>query len=184
MVGVIVVDTLTMLFARQDEVDNAMLHDLLHASGMSFPVWNARSIWTGPVADPAFNGPTAQAAFRAAGGARYPYRAVPVADGTADIDSYIEWRTSIMKPEMFSLDIFDPDVLHPLSAVTISALGDLGYAVAPNAADDFHLGPQVPLAPRVATLIDARSHAHNAPPLHFRVDARGILTPVQPPTRR
>ncbi|MFN8583127.1 MAG: Ig-like domain-containing protein [Gemmatimonadaceae bacterium] len=162
VVGEIFVDSVLARTASEADLDNAMLHNLLHAAGMSFPVWNGLSLWTGPVTDPAFNGPTAQAAFRAAGGVRYPSRVVPVAEGDANLDSYIEWRTSIMRPEMFSTDAFDPDVLHPLSAVTIGALGDIGYQVATTAADDFHLGPQVPLLPRVGSLRNVMDHARNA----------------------
>lgn len=144
VVSVIQLDTIFIRNNRDDVVDDVVLHNLLHALGMTFPTWNSLSIWSGPGADPAFFGPTAQAAFRAAGGLRYPYRIVPTEDGGQDVDLYMHWRSSIMRPEIFTTSA-SIEELHPFSEITIGALADLGYQVAANTSDDFHLGPQVPL---------------------------------------
>lgn len=87
--------------------------------------------------DPVFTGPKARAAAFDLGFTTDSTLGVPIenqgtaGDGTRDA----HWRASVFGHELMTGTIHSG--LDPISLVTIQALGDFGYAVVPDAADDF-----------------------------------------------
>lgn len=79
-------------------------------------------------ADTHFTGASALGAFDAAGGAGYLHGKVPVENlmgpGAADV----HWREAVLATELMT-PLLELGESHPLSAITIQSLADLGYEV-------------------------------------------------------
>ena len=86
-----------------------------------------------PGADAHFAGPQAVSAFDAAGGAGYTGGKVPV--GNADSR---HWRKSVLDGELMAPTLA-LGARHPLSAITLMALADMGYNVNAGLAEDYAL---------------------------------------------
>jgi hypothetical protein len=120
-----------------------ILHEMGHALGYG-TIWTSLNLLVGatppPGTDPHFTGTQAIAAFNAAGGASYVASLkVPVENtggaGTADA----HWRESVFGNELMT-GFVDAGV-NPLSRVTVSSMGDLGYSVNLTDADPYTLAP-------------------------------------------
>ena len=116
---------------------NVILHEVAHVLGFGtlWDVTNPSSGTADSVAvDTHFPGANAVAAFNAAGGKSYTGGKVPVANENPGRDQH--WRDS-----MFSGELMAPRISvrrsAALSAITIRALADLGYAVSTASADAF-----------------------------------------------
>jgi Leishmanolysin/Bacterial Ig-like domain (group 2) len=127
-------------------LSQAILHEMGHVLGFG-SLWAIKGFLADPSltpqgepiegADPHFTGPGAIAAFDQIGGSAYSGAKVPVADtggvGTADG----HWRESVFDNELMTGNI---DLgQNPLSRVTVASLGDMGFVVNENAADNFSL---------------------------------------------
>ncbi len=120
---------------------NLALHEIGHILGIG-TIWDDLDLLRNPSrngnagADTHFAGALAITAFDAAGGTAYAGGAkVPVQNngrGAAD-DSH--WRTSVMRPELMVAGTQGD--AQPLSAITIQALADFGYAVNVSLADPY-----------------------------------------------
>ena len=89
-----------------------------------------------PAPDTHFSGANAIAAFNAAGGASYTGAKVPVENtlgGAGSRDKH--WRESILDNELMTPRI--GGAAHPLSAITIQSLADIGYRVDVTQADAY-----------------------------------------------
>lgn len=123
----------------QGQLDEVVLHELGHALGIGTG-WRSLGLVEDPVCgdsgcgsgDPRYLGAFANTAWHAMGG----FDNIPVhnAGGPGSADSH--WRESIFGPELMSPSISPADRETPLSAVTLGALRDLGYALRPGATGD------------------------------------------------
>ena len=133
-----------------NELEALILHELGHTLGFGLGPWIDRNLLKNPSLDmnddpivPApdthFSGANAIAAFNAAGGSSYTGAKVPVENesgGSASQDSH--WRESVMQSELMTPRIGEA-VTHPLSAITIQSLADIGYTVDVTQADAYTL---------------------------------------------
>jgi hypothetical protein len=119
-------------------IEDVALHEMLHAMGMLSSIWLEKKLLYVLGADAAFVGPRATAAFHAAGGTDFPGLAVPVDNTGPDLQRYNHWRFSAFEDEIFVPTLF-PNRSAPLSGITVSALGDLGYGIDTSAVDAYRL---------------------------------------------
>ncbi len=123
------------------QLGDVVLHELLHVVGIG-TIWGPAPFGQDRVSgygggDPQFTGPSARAAFAAAGGAMSDL-GVPVENlgGAGTRDAH--WRESVLGAELMT-GTLQSGQANPLSAITIAALGDLGYGVSLTEADAFSL---------------------------------------------
>ena len=124
-----------------------MLHEMGHTLGYGLEPWTDHNLLQNPSLDaynnrivPApdthFSGANAIAAFNAAGGASYTGEKVPVENrlgGSGSRDKH--WREFILDNELMTPRI--GGAAHPLSAITIQSLADIGYRVDVTQADAY-----------------------------------------------
>jgi hypothetical protein len=127
-------------------LSQVVLHEMGHVLGFG-SLWATKGFLADPSltpegeviegADPHFTGPQAIAAFDQIGGSAYPGGKVPVADqgGVGTQDGH--WRESVFDAELMT-GFISPGQ-NPLSRVTVASLGDMGFVVNQNAADNFSL---------------------------------------------
>lgn len=123
-----------------------ILHEMLHVVGIG-PTWRDAtfipSLYTGPTDDPGFFGQTALRACREEhGGNSTCATQVPIENctgisGCGDGTRYGHWRELVFEQELMTGYIDIPR--SPLSRMTIGALGDLGYNVDLDQAEDYML---------------------------------------------
>ena len=90
-----------------------------------------------PAPDTHFSGANAIAAFNNAGGSSYTGAKVPVENAVGGSGSQEgHWRESVLDDELMTPRISDR-VAHPLSAITIQSLADIGYRVNVTQADAY-----------------------------------------------
>ncbi len=129
-------------------LDDVILHEIGHVLGIG-TLWNLFGVLADPASsggtDPHFTGPQGRASFDSSGGSGYSGAKVPVENtgGSGTIDGH--WRESVLDDELMTGWI-DPSS-NPLSEISVSSLGDLGYAVNPGAADAFALSFSVVARP-------------------------------------
>ncbi len=146
MVGTMRFDVADM--ARLDtngQLESVILHEMGHVLGIG-TLWSTLGFLqnaatpgeTDPsVSDTHFNGAAAIAAFDGAGGAgRVAGAKVPVQNvgNPGSINGH--WRETVFDFELMT-PFLDGGVANPLSAVSVSSLGDLGYTVSAGSADAF-----------------------------------------------
>jgi hypothetical protein len=127
-------------------------------------------------ADPHFSGPQAIAAFDQIGGSAYTGAKVPVENegGVGTQDSH--WRESVFESELMTGFISSGQ--NPLSRVTVASLGDLGFVVNVNAADNFSLSLTMATA-SASRRLSLRDDVLRLPVK--KVDAAGRVTSVLRP---
>ena len=126
-------------------------HELAHALGFASLGWQRANLLRDPsvggfksdfgavAPDTHFVGVDATRAFNSAGGQDYSGAKVPVENaigGIGNRDSH--WRESVLGNELMTTAI-GRDVSHPLSAITVGAMRDLGYTVNARAADAYRV---------------------------------------------
>ncbi len=146
------------------QLGDVILHELLHVVGLG-TIWGPAPFGLDRVSgyggsDPRFTGASARAAYVAAGGGPTEV-GVPVEHlgGAGTRDAH--WRESALGAELMT-GILNAGVANPLSAITISALADLGYAVDLSIADAFQLGAAL------------RATLHDGAPMAARPDTRAL----------
>ena len=134
----------------EQELRALVLHELGHTLGFNRRSWNDHNLLRNPSLDvngdpivPApdtyFSGANAIAAFNAAGGSSYTGAKVPVENtrgGLGSQDSH--WRESVLDNELMTARVGEA-VSHPLSAITIQSMADIGYVVDVTQADAYTL---------------------------------------------
>lgn len=116
---------------------DVITHEMGHVVGVG-SLWDDKGLLVGKgTADPTFSGPAAMVEYhKLRGGSGDPVR-VPVENtggaGTRDV----HWRDRVFGNELMTG--FVNRVPNPLSRVTVASLGDLGYQVDVDAADQFEL---------------------------------------------
>ena len=127
-----------------------ILHEIGHTLGYGLGPWDDHNLLQNPSLDaynnrivPApdthFSGANAIAAFNSAGGSSYTGAKVPVENtfgGSGSQDAH--WRESVLDNELMTPRIGEA-VTHPLSAITIQSLADIGYRVDITQADAYTL---------------------------------------------
>jgi len=136
-VGRVVLDSDDLPRLSAAAMQSLVLHEVAHVLGFGL-LWDVTNPSEG-TADPAtvdthFPGPNAIAAFNAAGGASYTGGKVPVQNVDPGPDAH--WRYSMFAGELMAPSI-SAQTGSALSAITIEALADLGYAVSGGFADPF-----------------------------------------------
>jgi len=172
-VGLIVFDSADLdQLERLGLLTSVALHEIGHVLGIG-----QTSAWSGLIrgtSDPHFAGTRAAAAFNAAGGRGYSGAKVPVQSS----DDTAHWRESVL-----GLEIMTPRLTsgnnNPLSAITVQALGDMGYSVNASLADAFRLpaGDAADIAGPVHT-VDLHGDFVGGPVM--MIDADGNVVPVIP----
>ncbi|WP_419167292.1 Ig-like domain-containing protein [Candidatus Palauibacter sp.] len=161
---------------QYNDLFEVMVHEIIHVLGFG-PRWVSLGLLdqdSDPVFDPHFTGPRAIAAFNAAGGADYTGEKVPIEPGQG------HWRASVFGMELMSSFLY-VNRREPLSAITLEALVDMGYAVNLSYAEPF----QLPSADRMAaeagrgTAVEARDEVDRRPVVV--VDRDGRTVRVIPP---
>ena len=134
----------------EQELGAVVLHELGHTLGFGIAPWDDHNLLHNPSLDlngdpivPApdtyFSGANAIAAFNAAGGSSYTGAKVPVENtsgGSGSQDSH--WRESVLQHELMTPRIGEA-TSHPLSAITIQSMADIGYVVDVTQADAYTL---------------------------------------------
>ena len=164
--------------ARAGNLVEVAMHEMAHVLGMGVgPNWHsllANPSESLPDADTHFPGRRAIAAFNAAGGAGYTGGKVPVENGGDDA----HWRESVMGAENMTPQ-FTVGAAHPVSAVTLQALADLGYRVNAALAEPYSVSPApAAAAAEDAPPIDLGNDVYRGPIL--QIDGEGSVVHVVP----
>ncbi|MFQ5688663.1 MAG: leishmanolysin-related zinc metalloendopeptidase [Gemmatimonadota bacterium] len=153
LVGVMEFDTDDLVSLEVNGLLNTtILHEMGHVLGIG-SLWRFFGLLADPARDggidPHFTGPQAIASFDNVGGTSFTGAKVPVESiggpGTADA----HWRESVFNNELMTG--FINQGVNPLSEVSVSSLGDMGYLVDPSGADAYSL-PLAALRARPARL--------------------------------
>ena len=107
-----------------------------------------------PAPDTYFSGANAIAAFNAAGGASYTGAKVPVENNGIRGAADSHWRETILDDELMTPRI--GGTAHPLSAITIQSLADIGYRVDAAQADAY-------MVPDLSTRVTTASAGDSVP---------------------
>ena len=140
------------------ELRDLVLHETGHTLGFGLSGWRRKNLLHDPSLDernepivPApdtyFSGARAIAAFDAAGGSSYTGAKVPVENargGSGSQDSH--WRETVLGNELMTPRVGAART-HPLSAITIQSMADIGYVVDVTQAEAFTL----PSASKIAS---------------------------------
>ncbi|HEX6750165.1 MAG TPA: hypothetical protein VF092_22925 [Longimicrobium sp.] len=114
------------------------VHELAHALGFGV-VWRDRKLVEKDAAGQlVFRGTMAMQEYARLRGAVSPVP-VPIDEGIGKSDDH--WQEKTFAPESMTPTVHKAS--RPLSRITVSSLGDLGYAVSLDAADPFKLAPPV-----------------------------------------
>ena len=165
--------------AQSGDLTDVAIHEIAHVLGFGGN-WDdlgllANPSSSNPDADTHFTGSAAITAFNQAGGTSYGGAKVPVENGGDDG----HWRKSV-----FGLELMTPTirsgVADPLSAISLQAFSDMGYAVRSGLADSYRLPGSVP-APDIeggVRLLDLSNDVRIGPVTV--VDADGRIVRVIP----
>ncbi|HEV2782533.1 MAG TPA: leishmanolysin-related zinc metalloendopeptidase [Actinophytocola sp.] len=117
---------------------DVITHEMGHVLGLSGGLWAAKGLLVGAdTDDPTFSGPAAMAEYhKLRGGSGDPVR-VPVENTGGPGTRGTHWRDEVFGNELMTGFVNRPP--NPLSRVTAAGLGDLGYQVDVDAADDYDL---------------------------------------------
>jgi Leishmanolysin len=114
---------------------DVITHEMGHILGIG-GLWAAKGLLVGAgTADPTFSGPAAMAEYHKLLGASGEPVRVPVENTGGPGTREVHWRDADFANELMTGFVNRPP--NPLSRVTVASLGDLGYQVDVDAADDF-----------------------------------------------
>ena len=140
--GVVIIneDILTESNETSGLLAGVFLHEIAHVLGFG-TIWEGKGLTgnsskTNPTADTYFRGWRARRAFNDAGGRNYRGLKVPVHQGHDDG----HWRESVFDDELMS-PIAEPGRGESLSAISIQAMADIGYAIDLSQAEPYTLPP-------------------------------------------
>jgi len=118
---------------------DVITHEMGHILGIG-GLWAAKGLLVGAgTDDPTFSGPAAMAEYHKLLGASGDPVRVPVENTGGPGTREVHWRDANFVNELMTGFVNRPP--NPLSRVTAASLGDLGYQVDVDTADDFHLFP-------------------------------------------
>ncbi|MDE2796248.1 MAG: pre-peptidase C-terminal domain-containing protein [Gemmatimonadota bacterium] len=140
-------------FIRLDEYDVAQMesrgvlrsvvtHEMAHVFGFG-TLWDVHdrlrnpSVPDKPSEDTHFEGPLTIAAFDLAGGAAYSGRKVPVENSGLQGSADGHWRQSVFENELMTPFLVPGG--HPMSAITLESLYEIGYEINLGEAESFGL---------------------------------------------
>jgi hypothetical protein len=147
VMGFVQVDADDVPFLDQQALNAVVTHEIGHVIGIgTLDRWY--STLTGTSGDPYFPGAAARSHYASAGGA-LPH-AVPVEAGGGGGTALAHWRESDMGRELMTGYLNSG--ANPLSAITIGALADMGYAVNYGAAESYTVAPGAPAVSESETL--------------------------------
>ena len=109
------------------------LHEFGHVLGIGSG-WRNSAYFGAPDGDTHFKGPQAITAFNRAGGSGYTGAKVPLQQPSEHASGGSHWRYSVLPNELMG-----PYGGESLSAITVEALGDLGYGVNVGHADPYRV---------------------------------------------
>ncbi len=124
-------------YSKTGQFKDIALHEMGHVLGFLGDQFTRLNVATGiGGSDPHFTGAMALAAWPSLG-ISYGGNLIPLEDqyGPGTRDSH--WRESILGDELMTGFIENVGTPMPLSAITVGAMADLGYAVDPSKADPF-----------------------------------------------
>ena len=164
IVGSMQFDAADLAFLEvNNEMVTVVLHEMAHVLGIGV-LWGTLgliqnpSLPSSPGVDTHFTGPSAIAAFDAAGGTGYTGgEKVPVENELSEGSGDVHWRESVLGEELMTPSLNSGQV-NPLSAISTESLADLGYTVDSSGADPyskaFTAPARAPLGGRVIVLGD------------------------------
>jgi hypothetical protein len=138
---------------------DVITHEMGHVIGVG-GLWAPKGLLAGPVGDPRFTGAAAVAEYRKLSGAATD---VPVENTGGPGTAGVHWREHDFGNELMTG--FVNRAVNPLSRITAASLGDLGYQVDIDAADEYEL-------PELQGLVEVA----------FRVPCHDVTVSVEPPT--
>jgi len=162
VVGVMHFDTADVAtLLDQGRFDAVILHEMGHVLGFTAGIWSHLGLVVGRVADggtdPHFVGVTATDAFNRLGGSGYSGAKVPLENcsgcNPGTLDSH--WRESVFDVELMT-GFIELSVTVPLSRITASAFGDLGYLVNNAASDPYTVAHVAALRADVESRIELK----------------------------
>ena len=125
------------------DLEDVVLHEMGHVLGIgTLPGWSNNQTGAGTTAS-SFVGPRARGTWQALGGTG----AVPVENNGVSGTTDSHWRESVFDRELMTG--YEDAGHDPLSALTVAALGDLGYGVDLSTAENFLLPLPVVRMPAV-----------------------------------
>lgn len=138
--GGLILDRADVAALDAQDLRDLIAHEIGHVLGIgvlwgNFGFLRNPSLFA-PGADTHFTGTLAVGAFDAAGGSGYLHGKVPVENLMGPGSSDVHWRESVLATELMT-PVLVRGESHPLSAVTIQSLSDLGYTVDPATADEY-----------------------------------------------
>lgn len=153
------------------DLGNVIIHEMGHVLGFgSSTPWNDVLVDKG-AADPYWPGTGAVAQYDLAGGAAT--NKVPVANTGGEGTRDAHWREAHMGAELLT-GYLNSGVANPLSAISIGAMGDMGYAVDLAVADAYTVSAALRAQ---GTLIELREMA---PPTPYVITPQGrIVGPIR-----
>ena len=141
LMGVMIFDSADLeLLEQRGGLGEVATHEMAHVLGIgTLGPWDLLLVGAGGT-DPYFTGSAARQAFAAAQNPASPFlgNSVPVENngGAGTRDGH--WRESVFRSELMT-GFYNPGVANPLSAVSATALRDLGYVVDDSRTEAFTL---------------------------------------------
>jgi len=170
------------------KLTDVILHEMGHVLGVGSD-WSMRGLLANPSVDSSgmelplpnvdtyFSGASARAGFDMVGGTAYvggqkvPAENDKVRYNVGSLDTH--WREAELDNELMSPSL-DSGVDNPLSVVTIGSLEDLGYEVAPAAADGFCISQLVPRRRSLTKSIEFVDCSSSGPVYKLNDDGRPV----------
>ena len=179
ILGRMVLDNADIGRLSSTDLRELAIHEIAHILGFG-SAWEDQGLLANPSendpdADTHFAGSDAITAFNQAGGTSYVGAKVPVENGGDDG----HWRKSVFGRELLTPTI-GTGVSDPISAISIQAFSDMGYAVRSGFADSYRLPGSVP-APDMqdaTEVLDLRNDVRMGPVVV--VDENGRVVRVIP----
>lgn len=161
-------------------LDDLIVHEMGHVLGIG-SLWGvfdlARIPESGPseTSDAYFVGPSARAAFDAAGGADYVGNRVPIENSGGAGTRFVHWRESVFGNELMTGYLDSGS--NPLSLVTIASLEDMGYTVDRAISEAFSLSVAAAGAGSGGAARSLGDDVLRGP--IYQIDATGAIRPLR-----